>query len=277
MKKLKVGILAATGSVGQRFVELLVDHPWFEIAAVTGSPRTVGRPYGEGVNWLMAGDVPPSVASMIVQPTEPNLEVDIIFSALPTGDARELEANFAQAGYPVLTNASPYRMDPYVPLLIPEVNAEHSQLIPHQQKAYGWSGFIVANANCSTTSIVLPMKALQEAYGLETAVVTTMQAVSGAGYPGVSSMDILDNIVPHIGNEDKKLESEPLKLLGAFNAEGKIDYAPLKVSAQANRVPVIDGHLASVAVKLGREVSVEEAITMMDNWMPSELIQKLAQ
>ena len=275
MKKLKVGILAATGSVGQRFVELLVDHPWFEIAAVTGSPRTVGRPYGEGVNWLMAGDVPPSVASMIVQPTEPNLEVDIIFSALPTGDARELEANFAQAGYPVLTNASPYRMDPYVPLLIPEVNAEHSQLIPHQQKAYGWSGFIVANANCSTTSIVLPMKALQEAYGLETAVVTTMQAVSGAGYPGVSSMDILDNIVPHIGNEDKKLESEPLKLLGAFNAEGKIDYAPLKVSAQANRVPVIDGHLASVAVKLGREVSVEEAITMMDNWMPSELIQSL--
>ena len=140
-KKIPVGILAATGAVGQRFVEHLVDHPWFEIAVVTGSQRTAGRPYGEGVNWLLEGDPPAKIAEMIVQPTEPNLDVEVLFSALPTAEARELEPQFAAAGYKVLTNASPYRMDPYVPLLIPEVNPDHSALIPHQQEAYGWKGF----------------------------------------------------------------------------------------------------------------------------------------
>jgi aspartate-semialdehyde dehydrogenase len=273
-KKIPVGSLAATGAVGQRFVQHLVDHPWFEIAALTGSARTVGRPYGEGVNWLLEGDPPQAIAAMIVQPTEANLEAKVLFSALPTAQARELEAQFAAAGYPVLTNASPYRMDPYVPLLIPEVNPGHSSLIPYQQEAYGWPGYIVANANCSTTSIVLPMKVLHEAYGLETAVVVTMQAISGAGYPGVASLDIMDNIVPHIGGEDGKLESEPRKLCGRFE-DGRIEMADFVVSAQANRVPVIDGHLGSVSVKLRQKATAAEAIALFQKWQPSDICREL--
>ena len=274
MKKLKVGILAATGSVGQRFVEHLIDHPWFEIGALTGSSRTAGRPYGEGVHWLLDGDVPAEVADMIVQSTKPNLDVDLIFSALPTSEALETEAAFAAAGYPVLTNASPYRMHDQVPLLIPEVNPQHTQLIPHQQEVQGWDGFIVANANCSTTSIVLPLKILQDIFGLQSAVVTTMQAISGAGYPGVSSMDIIDNIVPYIKNEDKKLESEPRKIMGKFSG-GLIDFAPVKISAQANRVPVIDGHMGSVSAKLGQKVSVEEVIDCLEHWQGPEILREL--
>ncbi|MEM8859001.1 MAG: aspartate-semialdehyde dehydrogenase [Chloroflexota bacterium] len=274
MSKIRAGILAATGSVGQRFIEHLIDHPWFEIAALTGSPRTAGRPYVEGVNWLLDGDVPEQVANMIVQPTEPNLDVDVIFSALPSAEARELEPKFAEAGYPVLTNASPYRMDPLVPLLIPEVNPEHSGLIPYQQEQYGRKGYIVANANCSSTSIVLPLKVLQEAYGLEATIVTTLQAISGAGYPGVPSLDILGNVIPHIGGEDGKLQSEPIKMCGTF-VDGRIEPAPFKVSAQANRVPVVDGHLASISVKLGQSVSIEEVVDLFNSWYPSQDILDL--
>ncbi len=273
-KKISVGILAATGSVGQRFVQLLCEHPWFEITAVTGSPRTVGRPYGEGVNWLLDGDPPAKIANMIVQSTEPNLGIQIVFSALPTADARELEANFAAAGYVVLTNASPYRMDPYVPLLIPEVNADHTAIIPHQQAAYGWEGFIVANANCSTTSIVLPLKILDAAYGVQTAIIVTLQAISGAGYPGVSSMDIMDNVIPYIGGEDGKLESEPRKLCGKV-VNGAFQYADFAISAQANRVPVIDGHLGSVSVKLTQSVDAETVINHFKNWQPPEICRQL--
>ena len=273
-KKIPVGILAATGSVGQRFVEHLVDHPWFEITAITGSSRTAGKPYGEGVNWLLDGDPPANIANMIVQPTEPNLEPRILFSALPTAQARELEPQFAEAGYIVLTNASPFRMDPLVPLLIPEVNADHSGLIPYQQQERGWGGYIVANANCSSTSIVLPMKILHDAYGIESAVVVTLQAISGAGYPGVSSMDIMDNVVPYIGGEDGKLETEPRKMCGRF-VDGKIEHAPFAVSAQANRVPVIDGHIGSVSVKLKNKASGDEAIELFKNWQPPEICKQL--
>ena len=273
-EKIKVGILAATGAVGQRFVEHLLDHPWFEIAALTGSTRTIGRPYGEGVNWLLEGDVPDAVAGMIVQETIPELEVDLVFSALPTNEALDKEAAFAAAGYPVLTNASPFRMDEKVPLLIPEVNPDHTALIPHQQAERGWPGFIVANANCSTTSIVLPLKVLQEAYGVEAAVVTTMQAISGAGYPGVPALDIVDNVIPYIKNEDGKLEREPRKILGRYR-QGRIDFSPMQVSAQANRVPVIDGHLASLSVKLSRPVDPEEAIDLFENWEGPEILRDL--
>lgn len=274
-EKIPVGILAATGAVGQRFVQHLVDHPWFEIVAVTGSPRTAGKPYAEGVNWLLEGDPPPRMADIIVQPTEPGLDVNVLFSALPSAEARELEPEFAAAGYKVLTNASPYRMDPYVPLLIPEVNPDHTALIPHQQEAYGWPGFIVANANCSTTSIVLPLKVLQQTYGLRSAVVVTMQAISGAGYPGVPSMDIMDNIIPHIGGEDGKLESEPRKLCGTYVSEGRIEMANFTVSAQANRVPVMDGHLGSVSVKLEQPATAERAIELFKTWRPPEICNDL--
>ncbi len=273
-KKIPVGILAATGAVGQRFVEQLVNHPLFEITAVTGSTRTIGKPYGDGVNWLLDGDPPEAIASLIVQPTEPTLNERVLFSALPTPQARKMEPLFAKAGGIVLTNASPFRMDPYVPLLIPEVNPTHTALIQHQQKMYGWDGFIVANANCSTTSIVIPLQILHQECGVETAVVTTLQAISGAGYPGVPSLDILGNIIPHIGGEEAKLESEPMKLCGVYH-DGKIIPAPFKISAQANRVPVVDGHMGSISVKLNRHISAEEAIELFKTWQPPEICQQL--
>ncbi|HSG16375.1 MAG TPA: aspartate-semialdehyde dehydrogenase [Anaerolineae bacterium] len=266
-KKIPVGILGATGAVGQRFAQLLANHPWFEIAAVTGSERTVGRPYGEGVNWVVPGERPPAVADLIVQGTRPNLDVPVVFSALPTSKAQEWEPKFAAAGYAVVTNASAYRMAPDVPLLIPEINPDHTDLIPAQRAGRDWSGFIVASPNCSTTSAVLPMKVLQDAFGLEAAIMTTMQAISGAGYPGVASLAILDNVVPYIDGEDEKLEAEPKKLLGTFNGDA-ILMAAIDLSAQANRVPVVDGHLASVSVKLSRSATPAEAITALESWRP---------
>ena len=188
--------------------------------------------------------------------------------------AKEWEPQFAAAGYAVATNASSFRMTADVPLLIPEVNPEHTGLIPSQQKNHNWSGFIVASPNCSTTSIMLPLKVWQDAFGLEAAVITTMQAISGAGHPGVSSMDILDNIVPHIGGEDMKLENEPKKLLGAVQAR-QLTLADLRLSAQANRVPVFDGHLASVSVKIGRSATVNEAITALEAWQRPAICNEL--
>lgn len=276
--KIPVGVLGATGMVGQRFVQLLDGHPWFEVVAVTGSERTVGRPYGEGVKWKMAGEPPEAVGQLIVQPTTPNLDIGgeppVVFSALPTAEAREWEPQFAAAGYAVVTNASAFRMVPDVPLLIPEVNPGHTELIPTQQANNDWRGFIVASPNCSTTSAILPLKVWQEAFGLEAAVITTLQAISGAGYPGVASLDIMDNVVPYIGGEDDKLENEPKKLLGAVS-EGRLYLAGIKLSAQANRVAVIDGHLASVSVKLGRSATVAEAIAALETWQPPAVCQEL--
>lgn len=277
-KKIPVGVLGATGTVGQRFVQLLDGHPWFKVVVVTGSDRTAGRPYGEGVNWVIQGEPPPSVAALTVQPTEPNLEIGgdlpVVFSALPTPEAREWEPRFAAAGYAVVTNASAYRMAPYVPLLIPEVNPDHTCLISAQRANNQWPGFIVASPNCSTTSVVLPLKVWQDAFGLEAAVITTLQAVSGAGYPGVSSMDIMDNVVPYIGGEDSKLENEPKKLLGTVKEE-ELTLASIRTSAQANRVPVVDGHLASVSVKLRQSASPEEAIAALEGWRPPPVCREL--
>lgn len=276
--KIPVGVLGATGTVGQRFVQLLADHPWFEVAAVTGSARTAGRPFRAGVNWVIGGDIPPAVADLIVQPTEPALDLPgqppIVFSALPTAEALEWEPKFAAAGYAVITNASAFRMTPDVPLLIPEINPDHTGLIPAQQARHNWPGFIVASPNCSTTSAILPLKVFQDAFGLEAAVIVTMQALSGAGYPGVSAMDIMDNVIPHIGGEDGKLENEPKKLLGAFQ-DGALQLADIRVSAQANRVPVIDGHLASVSVKLGRRATAAEAIAALQAWQPPAICREL--
>lgn len=278
MAKIPVGVLGATGTVGQRFVQLLAAHPWFEVVVVTGSERTVGRPYREGVNWVIGGGVPDTIADLIVQPTAPNLDIGgtppVVFSALPTNEARELEPVFAAAGYAVVTNASAYRMMENVPLLIPEINPDHTGLIPVQQATNNWPGFIVASPNCSTTSAILPLKVFQDAFGLETAVIVTLQALSGAGYPGVSAMDIIDNVIPYIGGEDVKLENEPKKLLGAFQ-NGALTLADLRISAQANRVPVLDGHLASVSVKLGRPTTPEEAIAALQTWQPPQICREL--
>ncbi len=278
MNKIPVGVLGATGTVGQRFVQLLAEHPWFEVVAVTGSDRTVGRPYGEGVNWLMPGNVPARTADLVVQPTNLELgipgEPPVLFSALPTSEAREWEPRFAAAGYAVVTNTSVFRMAPHVPLLIPEVNPDHTCLIPTQRAENNWPGFIVASPNCSTTSAILPLKIFQEAFGVEAAIITTLQAISGAGYPGVSSMDINDNVVPYIGGEDEKLQNEPTKLLGEAR-EGRMIPAAIAISAQANRVPVVDGHLASVSVKLGQRASAEEAVAALREWQPPAVCAQL--
>ena len=274
MKKIPVAILAATGAVGQRFVQLLADHPWFEVVAVTGSERTAGRLYGESVGWILPGEVPPAIAGLTVSPTEPNLDVPVVFSALPSGEARDLEPRFAAAGYAVVTNASAFRMTADVPLLIPEINPDHTSLIPCQQENRGWSGFIVASPNCSTTSIVLPMKIFQDAFGLEAALITTMQAISGAGYPGVPSLAIMDNIIPHIGGEDEKLEVEPKKILGRVD-DGAVAPAGIRLSAQANRVPVIDGHLASVSVRFSNPATLEEAVEALTTWQPPAVCSEL--
>jgi aspartate-semialdehyde dehydrogenase len=274
MAKIPVAVLAATGAVGQRFVQLLANHPWFEITVVTGSPRTAGERYGDTVRWILTEPMPASIGELVVQPTTPNLNVPVVFSALPTAEARELEPQFAAAGYAVITNASAFRMVEDVPLLIPEINPEHTALIPHQQEKRGWSGFIVASPNCSTTSVVLPLHIFQQAFGLEAALITTMQAISGAGYPGVSGMDILDNIVPHISGEDEKLEQEPKKLLGRIS-NSRLEKANLRLSAEATRVPVRDGHLALVSVGLQEKPTPEEAIDALCAWEPPLLAASL--
>ncbi len=274
MKKIEVGVLGATGAVGQRFVRLLANHPWFQIVAVTGSDRTAGRAYGEGVNWVIPGDVPSEIADLIVQPTTPDIDAAVVFSALPTTEAQELEPVFAAAGYAVVTNTSSYRMTPDVPLIIPELNPDHTGLIPCQQARRNWSGFIVASPNCSTTSAILPMKVFQDAFGLRAAIITTLQAISGAGYPGVPSMAITDNVIPYISGEDAKLEQEPRKLLGKLG-DGAITLADIQLSAQANRVPVMDGHLASVSVKLEQPATPEEAVEALEEWRPPDICAEL--
>jgi aspartate-semialdehyde dehydrogenase len=278
MAKIPVGVLGATGTVGQRFVQLLEDHPWFEVVAVTGSDRTAGQRYGDAVTWRMGGDVPARAAALTVQPTTTELGIagtpPVVFSALPTDEARVWEPRFAAAGYAVVTNTSVFRMTPTVPLLIPEINPDHTDLIPIQQAKGEWSGFIVASPNCSTTSAVLPMKILHDTFGVSAAVMVTMQAISGAGYPGVASMDILGNVVPYIGGEDEKLQNEPRKLLGTVSG-GELALAEMRISAQANRVPVFDGHLASVSLKLDRAATPDEAIAALKAWQPPDICRRL--
>lgn len=266
--KLKVGILGATGAVGQRFIQLLAGHPWFEIAALTASDRSAGKRYGDAAKWLLRGGMPAAVADMAVVPTEPDAigaDVKLLFSALPGGNAGEVEAALAAAGYGVCSNASAHRMDADVPLLIPDVNPEHTALIATQRARRGWPGFIVTNPNCTTTHLVCALKPLQDALGLTAVNVVSMQAISGAGYPGVSAMDILDNVIPYIGGEEEKVEKEPRKLLGRL-AGDHIEFADFVVSAQCNRVAVRNGHLEAVSVKLQREASQAEVAEALSTY-----------
>ncbi len=259
-KKIKVGILGATGAVGQRFAQLLVNHPWFEVQALTASDRSAGKTYAEACNWLLRGGMPDAVANMTLVATGasaiPN-DVRLLFSALPGGTAGTVEEELAAAGFGVCSNASSHRMDPDVPLLIPDVNHDHTALIRVQQAHRGWRGFIVTNPNCSATHLVCALKPLHDAFGLKAVSVVTMQAISGAGYPGVASLDILDNVIPYIGGEEEKIETEPRKLLGTLNGD-RITPADFMISAQANRVAVRNGHLEAVSVQLKRGASLEE-------------------
>jgi aspartate-semialdehyde dehydrogenase len=258
--KIKVGILGATGAVGQRFAQLLADHPWFEVHALTASDRSAGKPYAEACKWLLRGGMPDALADMRLIPTEVAAvptAVRLLFSALPGGTAGEIEEQLAAAGFGVCSNASAHRMDPDVPLLIPDVNPGHTALIPVQRARRDWRGFIVTNPNCSATALTCALKPLHDAFGLRFVNVVTMQALSGAGYPGVASLDILDNVIPYIGGEEEKIETEPRKMLGTLRGD-TVELAAFTVSAQANRVAVRNGHLEAVSVKLGRDASIDE-------------------
>ena len=257
-KKLRAGVLGATGLVGQRLVALLADHPWFNLSEVAASERSSGKSYAEAVRWHLDGPIPAAARDLVVRGLHPSLNCDFVFSALDASVAGEAEESFAAAGYPVVSNSRNHRMDPDVPLLIPEVNASHLDAIPAQQKNRGYdTGFIVTNPNCSTAGLVLVLKPLAEAFGLEKILVVTMQAMSGAGYPGVASLDIQGNVVPFISGEEEKMESEPQKLLGRWDGARFVD-AGLGISAHCNRVPVIDGHLECVSVSLKKVASLRE-------------------
>ncbi len=253
--KIPVAVLGATGSVGQRFVALLTEHPWFEVVALTASERSAGRPYGDAVHWLQETPLPAAIAAMQVLPTAEPLPCRLLFSALDTSTADAVEGPLADAGYFVVSNASSHRMDADVPLIVPEVNAEHLELVHHQNRPHG--GAIVTNPNCSTIGLVMALKPLADAFGLEQVHVVTMQALSGAGVPGVPSMAVIDNLVPYIGNEEDKLETEPLKILGRYG-DGRIVPTDLTLSAQCNRVAVLDGHTECISVLLGKRASQDD-------------------
>jgi len=271
--KHRVGILGATGVVGQRFVQLLENHPQFEVTALAASDRSQGKTYAEACVWRLPGEMPEGVKRIVVQPTAPPLDCDFVFSSLPGEVAKDAEESFAKAGCPVISNSSSHRMDADVPLLIPEVNHEHIALIDAQRTAHGYDrGFIVTNPNCSAIVIVLALAPLRARYGVTSCVVTTMQALSGAGYPGVASLDAADNVVPFIGGEEEKIEAETLKLLGQLG-NGRIEDAEMLVSAQCNRVNVSDGHTASVRVKLSQPASLDQVRDALGSFtsLPQEL------
>ena len=249
-EKIPVGILGATGSVGQKFIELLADHPWFEITALAASERSSDRLYSDAANWFMQTPIPSHIAGMRLNRCKPNLPCKIVFSGLDSRVAGEIETKFAEAGYIVVSNAKNHRMEADVPLLIPEVNSEHLDIVQNQE----YAGMIVTNPNCSTIGLVIALKPLVDNFGIEAVNVVTLQALSGAGYPGVSSLDSLDNVIPFISGEEEKMEREPLKILGTY-VDGVIKNIDLKISAQCNRVAVTDGHLECVSVKLKQKVS----------------------
>lgn len=266
--KLRVGVLGATGMVGQRFVEMLVDHPWFELTALTASGASAGKRYGEACRWQVSADMPAQVAERIVQDTAPGIECDLVFSALPAEQAGPVEEAFAAAGYAVFSNASAHRQDADVPLLIPEVNPDHLALIERQRAQRGWSnGFIVTNPNCTAVMLTMALAPLHAAFGLTKVVVTSMQGLSGAGYPGVPSLDALDNVIPYIGGEEDKLASEPRKMLGRL-IDGTLHFADFVVSPHCNRVPTREGHLETVSVGLQRAATPEQVIEAWRAWQP---------
>ncbi len=266
-KKYPIGILGATGMVGQRFIQLLENHPWFEIAWLAASDRSSGKPYGEAAKWRLDTPLPERIAKMIVAPADPEGAPRIIFAALDAGIARELEPRFAEAGCAVVSNSSAYRMAPSVPLVIPEINAEHLHLIEEQPSRRTTGGYMVTNPNCSTIGLVMALKPIEERFGIEQILVTTMQAISGAGYPGVPSMDILGNVVPYIGSEEEKMEAETLKLLGRLEGHA---VTPLKarISAHCNRVAVEDGHMESVSIKLAKPATHDEILAAWSEFKP---------
>ena len=263
--KLPVGILGATGIVGQRFIQMLEQHPWFEVSWLAASDRSEGRTYGEAARWRLKTAIPAPIAKMLVSPAKPEGAPKVIFAALDAAIARELEPQFAAAGCAVVSNSSALRMQADVPLVIPEVNGDHIRLIDKQSWRSQSGGYVVTNPNCSAIGLVLALAPLHRAFTLETVMAVTMQAVSGAGYPGVASLDILGNVIPYIAKEEEKMEEETQKLLGRLNGS-RVDPAPFAMSAQCNRVAVEDGHTESVAVRFKKKAAPEEIIAAWNNF-----------
>jgi aspartate-semialdehyde dehydrogenase len=270
---IEVGVLGATGVVGQQFVSRLARHPWFRVTWLAASERSQGRKYRDVAPWRLAAQMPGASAERIVEKCEPGKGPKVVFSGLDASVAGDIEGAFAAAGHIVVTNARNFRMDPLVPLLIPEVNADHLKILPEQRQAKGWPGAIVTNPNCSTIVLAMALAPLR-VFNLRAVVVSTMQAVSGAGYPGVPSLDILGNVVPFIGGEEEKMQSETLKILGADG--GRSPY-PAMVSAHTNRVAVLDGHTITVSVDFHSRPSIEEVAQALTSfggrpqelWLPS--------
>ena len=263
--EINVGILGATGAVGQRFVQLLEKHPWFKITALAASERSAGKPYPEAVTWRLDTPIPAAVHEIPVSLCEPGLDCDLVFSGLDAAVAGPIEAAFAAADYAVVSNSKNHRMDEDVPLLVPEVNADHCGIIDWQRKRRGYGrGFIATNPNCSTIGLAMALKPIADRFGLTRVAVTTLQALSGAGYPGVPSLEILDNVLPYIGEEEEKMERETLKLLGSLQVD-RIENARTVVSAQCNRVHVQDGHMECVSVALEHETDANSLAEALRN------------
>src|ERR1035441_331330 len=252
-KRIEVGILGATGMVGQHFIRFLQGHPWFDLKWLGASDRSAGKKYKAAMNWNLAGSTPDSVAGVTVEECKPGNAPQLLFSAMDASIATEIERAFAQAGHVVVSNSRNHRMERDVPLLVPEINPDHLKLVPGQQQARGWKGKIVTNPNCSTIVLTMGLAPLKQ-FGIAKIVTTTMQAISGAGYPGVPSMDIMGNVVPFIGGEEEKMEMETQKILGEFQGD-HIEPLAAKVSAHCNRVPVVDGHTVTVSVEFSSKPS----------------------
>ena len=259
VQPIDVAVLGATGAVGQRFIQLLEGHPWFRVAEVVASDRSAGQPYGQAVRWVLPGNPPEGVAAREVLPLDADVQSRIVFSALPGDIAKTVEWRLAEAGHIVCSNASAYRMQPDVPILLPEANAEHAALVAEQRKRYGWGGGgLATNSNCTSAPVVMALAPLRR-FGIQAVQMVSLQAISGGGYPGVPALDITDNVIPFINGEEPKLETEPRKMLGALDGD-HIAMLDCVMSATCTRVPVLDGHLVSVSVRFAEDVSERDLI-----------------
>ncbi len=264
-RKIEVGILGATGMVGQQFVKLLQGHPWFELKWLGASDRSAGKKYSEATCWRLDGAMPDSAAELRVEDCKPGRAPRLMFSAMDASVATEIEMVFAEAGHSVVSNSRNHRMEPDVPLLVPEINPDHLQLIPHQRRKRGWGGQIVTNPNCSTAVLAMGLAPLKP-FEITRVIATTMQAISGAGYPGVAAMDINGNVIPFVSGEEEKIQQETQKILGAFAGE-EIRPLPASVSAHCNRVPVVDGHTVTVSVELSRKPTEQDVMAALEKFV----------
>jgi aspartate-semialdehyde dehydrogenase len=274
VKKLEVGVLGGTGMVGQRLASLLENHPWFELKWLGASDRSAGKMYAEACNWRLRDPMPAAVRELPVNECTPGNAPQLLFASLDYKVAGEIEGAFARAGHAVVSNSSNYRMEPDVPLVIPEVNADHLALVRAQRRERGWSGMIVTNPNCTAIGLVMSLAPLERAFGLAKVLMTSMQAVSGAGYPGVPTLDILGNVIPHIGGEEEKVEQETRKLLGNLS-DGRVEPGDFAVSAHCNRVMVEDGHTETVSVALRTRAALEDLLAAWGEFRGAPEVQKL--